>query len=178
MVDWVDADDINLTGRLLVVVVVRAGVVVVVRARVVVCARVVVRASVVHLRPTKARNASVDFMNEETIRIEPRLGETLGKDIVVPITLLGVIGKCASVYRQPFVVVDTWSKCARGEPVRGAMSRVKRQIAAHQQQWNIDVKAMTCGVSRFGIRWIADEPADRSSARGTYVGNCSVEFTG
>jgi len=122
VVGRVDTNHVDLAGWFRSVMVVRSAVVVVM---------VHVRVAV-YLRPAKTSNTSINFVHEETMWIEPRLGKTLGEHIVVPVTLLGMAGKCTSVHLEPFVVVDTRAKCAGDEPVRRAMARIEGQGAAHE----------------------------------------------
>jgi hypothetical protein len=164
----VDANDVDLAGWLRLVVVVRSAVVVVM---------VHVRVAV-YLRPAKTSNASINFVHEETMRIEPRLGKTLGEHIVVPVTLLGMAGKCTSVYLEPFVVVDTRAKCAGDEPIRRAMARIEGQVAAHEQQRYVDAKIVSCRAIAFNVGWTVDEPANRPTTRRTNVGDRRIEFDG
>ena len=132
----VDADDVDLAGGFRrtmfvmgMVMVLHTGVVVVVPIGIVMMVHAGI---VVDLGPAETGDTTFHFMNKESVRVEPRRGESFGENNVVPIALFGVPGECTSVHFEPLVVIESWSKGSRGESVGYAVSCIQRQVAAHQ----------------------------------------------
>ena len=62
----------------------------------------------VDLRPAESGDAAVDFVNDEPIGIEPRLGHARFQGFAIPSSLFGVMGKRTIVDLEPsrFVASD------------------------------------------------------------------------
>ncbi len=89
----------------------------------------------VHLRPAEGGERAVDVVQEEAVRIEPRLGLPLLDVVAGPRTLLGVGGERPVVHAQPGVLVLADDERPQREPVsRRRDLGLDREGTAHLEQ--------------------------------------------
>lgn len=118
---------------------------------------------VVYLGPAEASDRTLTFMEQESVRIEPRFGELLDEHLLVPVALFGMVGERTSVDLEPRRIVDARSKRSGDESLRHTMIGGERQRTSHMEQWCVGPQPVAFGTRYLGIGGFEHEPSNRAT---------------